>query len=674
MMLRRAQAPRYAITTFQSVLLPNVRGASGSASTSEPFSEPASVLAVGTTGFESELTISPLVTTFACFAGNFSIFLVFPHGSTIIGKDETVQLDVNMTDEEQTVLMQADSEAIKASSTQQPSIKEGDLLGGRYRVISLLGSGGMGLVYRVEQVFVGQELALKILKKSFSTNSKVVRRFQQEAKTAFSLKHPSLVQVHDFGLLEDHTPFFVMDLVSGETLADRLKAGGRLSLEELCSAFSQVCNALAFAHGQGVIHRDIKPSNIMLTPHAEDNSKTKATILDFGIAKISQEAETESQALTQTGEVFGSPLYMSPEQCGGRSVDHRSDIYSLGCVIFESLTGTPPFVGENFFATMQQHQTSERPTLREASLGDSFPSELEGIVQKMLAIDPNERYQDVALVAEDLANVFDTKPAMLKTALPQPKKDVASEQIVLSKRTFLLILIIPIAIIALLTVLLWRETTRSSAHNAAAQNVAAQKVAAPNAVAPKEEFFLGSKKLQRQMDHDVFKYDGNLERDLKKNKTAFKARGKNITGKSIDLISKATDLESIDFLGSDVDSDSLGKLANIPRLERISFTHTDFNDQGAKNIADCKSIRRLKAGGCPITDKALEYFALLPNLLEINLDKTNVSASAVENFCERNKAIEKVSLIDCYSIAKADIKRLRTKFPKVSFQTEDRPD
>lgn len=571
-----------------------------------------------------------------------------------------------MPDEDLTVRMQPNSDAGRQTSLSSPSIKEGDLLGGRYRVICLLGTGGMGLVYRVEQVFVGQELALKILKQSFSTNSKIVRRFQQEAKTAFSLKHPSLVQVHDFGLLEDRTPFFVMDLVNGETLADRLRKGDRLTPEELCTAFSQVCIALAFAHSQGVIHRDIKPSNIMLTPHADGGSRTKATILDFGIAKISREAELEFQALTQTGEVFGSPLYMSPEQCGGKSVDHRSDIYSLGCVIFETLTGTPPFVGENFFATMQQHQTLDRPTLREASLGESFPEELERIVQKMLAIDPDSRYQDVAIVAEDLTAVFETKPTTLKTTPPLTKTKVASKQIVMSRSTFSMMLIIPGAIILVLSILLLRDSK-----NVPAQKITVQKSLAPKAVASKEEFFLGSEKLQSQMDNKIFEYDGDLTSDLKKNESAFKARGKSVLGKSIDLISKATTLQSIDLLGSDIDNSTLGKLANLPHLARISFTNTDFNDEGAKNLAACKTLGQLKIGGCAISDKTLEYLAALPKLEELNLDKTNVTAGGVESFCERSKVIGTVSLKECRNITKGEISRLRAKFPRITFTTED---
>lgn len=279
--------------------------------------------------------------------------------------------------------------------------RPGDVLDGRYRVESILGSGGMGVVYRVTQMFVDKEFALKTLIKDQISEVKL-RRFQQEARAVFALDHPNIVAVKDFGIIED-TPFLVMELIEGETLSARLKRAGRLSLEEAIPIFVQTCFGLGYAHDQGIVHRDIKPSNIMVIDGVETGTEGSIKILDFGIAKFSQHDGGEIQSLTKTGEVFGSPYYMSPEQCVGERVDHRADVYSLGCVLFEALTGTPPCVGESALSTMMQHQIGKVPTLKEASMGLEFPPELEKIVAKMLNKSPDKRYQKLGLVAHHLA-------------------------------------------------------------------------------------------------------------------------------------------------------------------------------------------------------------------------------------------------------------------------------
>ena len=281
----------------------------------------------------------------------------------------------------------------------------GHILGGKYKVLSVLGRGGMGVVYRVVQIFLNQELALKVLDKRQVSNESQMRRFQLEARASNSLNHPNLVKVHDFGLLDNEQPYLVMDLVHGTTLADHVKQNGPLTVKAAVPIFNQACLALAYAHQKSVIHRDIKPSNIMLSEGFKPGDPVTVKIVDFGIAKIASDEKGEVQALTRTGEIFGSPLYMSPEQCSGELIDHRTDIYSLGCTLFEALTGTPPHVGTNALRTMMLHQSAEAPLLREASMGNKYPEAIEQIVQKMIAKSPHERYQHFDDIARDLASV-----------------------------------------------------------------------------------------------------------------------------------------------------------------------------------------------------------------------------------------------------------------------------
>ncbi len=282
---------------------------------------------------------------------------------------------------------------------------------GRYRVIALLGEGGMGAVYKVEQIFLKREQALKTLRTS-RVSDVSWRRFQKEAKAAALLDHPALVKVHDFGLIEEAQPFFVMDLAAGRTLSAIIKERGALPLDMVTIIFRQLCGGLSYAHDKGIVHRDIKPSNLIIADYGSPQS-LKVKIVDFGIAKKLDGEDHETIALTRTGEIFGTPFYMSPEQCLGRAIDLRSDIYSVGCVLFEALTGLPPFFGDTALSTMMQHQSDKPPTLKEATLGQEFPADLEAMVAKLLEKDPRNRYRSLDQLATDIERIAANRPALL---------------------------------------------------------------------------------------------------------------------------------------------------------------------------------------------------------------------------------------------------------------------
>ena len=289
------------------------------------------------------------------------------------------------------------AERLRMVQGERPTLSLEQLVDGRYRVCALIGQGGAGSVYLVEQVFLKQKFALKTLNETVSSD-KTIRRFQQEAQAARSLNHPNLVRAVDFGLLGDGHPYFVMDLVEGDSLAQYLKKHGTLNVDEAVDIFVPICAGLDFAHKQGIVHRDIKPGNIVLVANSERGGWLPK-IVDFGIAKWNSGELVES--LTKTGDVFGTPLYMSPEQCLGAKIDQRSDIYSLGCVLFETLTGAPPFRGDNPLAVMMQHGTAAVPSMKEASLGREFPPALQSVLAKMLSKDPADRYQNCAELAHD---------------------------------------------------------------------------------------------------------------------------------------------------------------------------------------------------------------------------------------------------------------------------------
>ncbi len=288
----------------------------------------------------------------------------------------------------------------KASSPPEgEAFRAGELVAeGHYRIVRFLGRGAIGSVFCVEKVNSNGLFALKTLNTTVSAET-TWRRFQKEIDAASRLDHPNLVKAVDFGLLEDDRPFMVMEFVEGITLSDAIRTRGRLSAEEVLSIFIPLTDALAYAHREKVVHRDIKPSNIML--QSEDGAVIPK-LVDFGIARVASEAGT---TLTQAADVFGTPLYMSPEQCVSAIVDHRSDIYSLGCVLFEALTGAPPFSGDSPLSTMMQHRSDKPPTLSEASLGVDFAPSWEELIAKMMVKDRAQRIQSCEEVLSRLKRI-----------------------------------------------------------------------------------------------------------------------------------------------------------------------------------------------------------------------------------------------------------------------------
>ncbi len=244
-------------------------------------------------------------------------------------------------------------------------LKPGDLIGGSYRLKSLLGRGGMGYVFCAEHTIIKHDYALKMLAPERMTEASL-RRFEIEAKAIANLDHPNIVKVYNMGLDEGDCPYYVMDLLHGTTLSDCIAARQDIPLEECLDILGHIAAGLGYAHGKGIVHRDMKPLNVIMLP--ENNGRVGVKIVDFGIAKLLPSANLRNQSQTATGEVFGSPFYMSPEQCMGNQVDRRSDIYSLGCTFFEALCGKPPYCGANAMETVLMHQNNPIPSIfREAT-------------------------------------------------------------------------------------------------------------------------------------------------------------------------------------------------------------------------------------------------------------------------------------------------------------------
>jgi len=266
----------------------------------------------------------------------------------------------------------------------------------------------MGTVYKAKHAALNKSFAVKVLSSQAQKNEMAVRRFDQEAKAASTLDHQNLVKVSDYGITTTGAPYLVMDYLEGLSLADEIKKEGTVEVSRALNLALQICDGLAHAHSKGVVHRDLKPSNIILV--ASDDGKEKVKIVDFGIAKLVATTEEERQQLTQTGDIFGSPLYMSPEQCMGHKVDSRSDIYSLGCLTYEMLAGTPPLVGGNAIQTIFKHVHEEPAPFSKAFKKLNIPIGLEIVVSRMLSKNAEDRYQSIEDLKADLVRVQEGKP------------------------------------------------------------------------------------------------------------------------------------------------------------------------------------------------------------------------------------------------------------------------
>ncbi|SOD95623.1 Stk1 family PASTA domain-containing Ser/Thr kinase [Blastococcus haudaquaticus] len=268
------------------------------------------------------------------------------------------------------------------------------VLGERYEIGGVLGRGGMAEVHRGRDLRLGREVAVKVLRHDLARDPSFQVRFRREAQASASLNHPAIVAVYDTG--EDRTstgatPYIVMEYVEGETLRDVLRREGRLSPERAMSLSADICGALDFSHRNGIVHRDVKPGNVMITPQGT------VKVMDFGIARaVSDSAAT----ITSTAAVIGTAQYLSPEQARGESVDARSDVYSLGCMLYELVTGAPPFTGDSPVAVAYQH-VREDPKLP-SSINPMIPAELDAILLKSMSKNPANRYQSAAEMRNDL--------------------------------------------------------------------------------------------------------------------------------------------------------------------------------------------------------------------------------------------------------------------------------
>jgi serine/threonine-protein kinase len=301
----------------------------------------------------------------------------------------------------------------------------GATLGGTYRLDKLIAQGGMGAIYQATHLRVPRQFAVKLLNPQIVGEREVFERFQREAEIASALGHDNIVQVFDFNYSDDGVPYMVLELLLGEDLSQRIARRTRLGLREICSVVEQTCSALEAAHAQGIVHRDLKPQNIYLCKHGHKDDVVK--VLDFGISKILH----APGAKTQTGAIFGTPHYMAPEQAEGRQseIDHRTDIFSFGAILYECITGQLAFDAPSMIGAIYKvcHVEPEPMT----KFAPETPPAVEQVVRRALAKNREQRYQNVTELGVDFLRACNMPPGiLLPEGAPTAQQDAYSSGVV----------------------------------------------------------------------------------------------------------------------------------------------------------------------------------------------------------------------------------------------------
>ncbi|MCC7529156.1 MAG: protein kinase, partial [Candidatus Melainabacteria bacterium] len=531
----------------------------------------------------------------------------------------------------------------------------------KYEILEEIGKGGMGTVYRVKQVLLDKTLALKVIPSNY-LNEQLAVRFQREAKTMASLDHPNLARISDFGIWLNQ-PFMVMEYVNGSPLS-KLISDRVIPAKQAVDLFSQVLDGLAHAHEKGVLHRDIKPSNIMVI---DEDGTSKAILLDFGIAKKieTDNGAANTQALTRTGEMIGSPLYMSPEQARGDKLTERSDFYSLGCALFESLTGTPPFVGKTVVETFFLHMEQSPPTLKEATLGQEFAPGLEKLIRKLLAKNPEDRYSSAQELKQALSNC-------LVQTQPQEKLETIKKKAI----PIMPIALVVVGAIAILSTVAFLSHagdkdallntkklnfTDNSLVNKLPQTLPNELVNGEDQIAVAREENVGSLMKETDPVQSFYKrvlndrtvaalVDNKRLASLSINHSTFpksmlaqlpptlqhlELNGGGLLNDDFKLIAANANLSTLELRFNIVNAKALQHLAGLKHLEMLNLNSTHVEADALKELKPIKSLHSLiLSGNETIDDNALRVVSSLNQLQSLDISNTRATAKGISELAK----------------------------------------
>ncbi|MDZ4832483.1 MAG: protein kinase [Candidatus Melainabacteria bacterium] len=466
----------------------------------------------------------------------------------------------------------------------------------RYKPLSLIGSGGNGSVYYCRDRLLRKKVAIKIIS---DASPEHIVAFQKEAIATSKLVHPNIVSILDFGVTESGTPYMVMELFEGTSLSQAIRTSGVLPIQTALAVFSRVCDGLAEAHRMGVFHRDINSSNILVADL--DSDAPAVRIIDFGVARVrkEQDASMRTQGLT----LVGTPHYMSPDQAAGRPFDERSEIYSVGCAFFETLTGVPPYSGESALEIINQHAIAPIPTLSEKNPDVYFPSELESIIASCLAKDPSERPASMAALSNALNNLTInmtlSNPTMRIELAPKRKKS--------QQKAFLLI---PIFALFLLSILFF---------SALSQNQKPAKDVVTKTDTEGSVHFIEANAKPKPGLGDLWRKSSGAGSDL------ILVAEEEVTDDDLDAILKLRPKE-VDLRHARVSSKGVEKLIGMP-IRRLMLSHTKIDDSAIPFIAKFEKLNHLALSETSVTDHGIAGLA--------NLKLKRLELEGLDSFTDR---------------------------------------
>ncbi len=540
--------------------------------------------------------------------------------------------------------------------------KHPEKLADRYQVIDIIGSGGVGTVYRAIDPVLNKEVAVKVLKHNSDETTTV--RLQREAMAAGKLNHPHICRIDNFGQTQDGSPYMVMEYLSGHDLATHIKSNDALDLPSALEIAIQICGALSYAHKHGIIHRDLKPANVLLLDTKNDDIFTK--LLDFGVASL----ESKRGDLTEIGAIVGSPLYMSPEQVKGEEVQAASDIYSFGCMLFEMLTGKPPLKGESLIETLALHKNAQAPLL--SDYGD-FPPLLVTLVKDCLAKDPAARPQSVSDVLSKLEIIQQEVLNPKESSAPVFDAEAALKE-QRKKRTIVVSALLVGSLVVVGLGLIIKDVFSRKA-------IPSQGLYEPAFDGVTDNYF-GDEKDPSLLFHPDGDQSGGIrmravpdvtDDDMKALKGKHFERlcldGAPINGSGLKyILDSGVEVLSLEL--TRITDENTHYLSELKRLRSVSLYSDVLTDAGIEPMSDLKRFTMLEFGSDNITDDGIAHFKNMNNITFLHLRGSKLTVNCLKSQSKLDKL--KTLTLD-KMVIKGDLSGINKNFPMLSTFSMENP-
>ena len=497
-------------------------------------------------------------------------------------------------------------------------------LGLRYSNIRKIGAGGMAAVFGAYDAVLKRPVAIKLVADTGNSNE-LLMRFQREAKLASRLNHPNIVTIMDFGVAENGTLYLIMDFIEGKSLKELLEDSGPLDAETAIYLFIQVCDALAHSHKQGVVHRDLKPGNIMIAAEAEEHADVR--VVDFGLAKV----VAEDQRITKTGKTIGTPIYSAPEQIEANAADHRSDIYSFGCVMLEVLTGSPPFRGETAIETYDMHINKPAPRLLERGFEHEHAERLDQLIATALEKDPEKRFSGFEELKQELIDLLpeESKVAISKVEEKYAKDRYKAQSFFSQHKKALLAICLFTLVLGGAGLLRIEQRNKAVAESKRSRFMEGSFEVDTS----KWKFFCRDQKgVPTWTNIDCRMSDEHFKQLQGKDVRSVVLYAMRLKGWGLKYL-KNEPIQTLSVAESKIIDKNLHYIGNLKTLKSLDLSYTWITDAGLDSINELPELKVLGLAGCTkLTAKSIDSVTRIgPQIKELNISLTPVGKEGLES-------------------------------------------